>query len=409
MAKFRYKAKKGVDQVIEGFIDAQNNDDALNKLAAQGIFAISIQEDRLAAAGQKSDRPVRPSGFGKKVTPNDLLLFSRNILTLLHAKVELLSAIKIIYEQTDNTRLKDIMLSIYEETRQGKTFSETLEMYPEVFSPLFVNLIKAGEATGRLDYSFEQITEYLLREQALRTKIKVALAYPTLLLFVGLASIFVLITFVVPKLKPIFAGSYKDLPMLTKIILALSDFSHNSWFWWAGLAIILLAVVYARKGAAQYKSIIRKIGMKIPLVKRLISNKEIVNFTRALSSLLKSGVMALKSIEISSRILENPKLKEELEKVHTEVASGQSLAKSMEAYTGLPKFFTRMIAVGEESGRLGDVLDEISRSYDQQVETDIMLISALIEPLLILVLGLILGTIVLSILLPTFQMTQMVR
>jgi len=409
MPRFIYKAKKGVDEVIEGYIEAQNKEDVLNKLAAQGVFAISIGED--VGVQQKREKPAMAAGvtFNKKITSNDMLLFSQKLLTLLHAKVELLSAINVIYEQTDNLRLKGILLRIYEETRQGKTFSETLELFPDVFLPLFVNLVKAGEATGRLDYSFEQITQYLSREQALKTKIKVALAYPSLLLAVGFVSVFVLITFVIPKLKPIFESMRNDLPILTKVVLGISDSLHKGWFWGAALVIILSLAVYVRKGSSFCKNAAKKIGMSIPLIKRLINNKELVNFTRALSLLLNSGVVALNSLEIASRILENQKLKEQLRKVCSEVAAGQGLAKSMDAYTDMPKFFTKMIAVGEESGRLGEVLNEISQSYDRQVETDIMLISALIEPLLILALGLILGTIVLSILLPTFQITQMVH
>jgi type II secretory pathway component PulF len=149
-------------------------------------------------------------------------------------------------------------------------------------------------------------------------------------------------------------------------------------------------------------------GMRIPIIRKMSENRELVNFTRALSLLLKSGVVALKAIEISSRVLDNPKLKGQLKKVHDEIASGETMAKSMDKYTDLPKFFTKMIAVGEESGRITEVLEEISASYSQQVEADTMLVSSLMEPLLILVLGVILGVIILSILLPTFQITHMV-
>ena len=409
MPKFIYKAKKGVDEVIEGFVEAQNKDDVLNKLAAQGIFAISIKED---ICNREPGQPIAGSGAAAvsgKVTSNDILLFSQKLLTLLHARVELLASVKVIHDQTENARLKDILGCIYEQIRQGKTFSETLESFPDVFFPLFVNLVKAGEATGKLDFSFEQITQYLSREQALRTKIKVALAYPTMLLAVGLTSVFVLITFVIPKLRPIFESMHKDLPLLTKIILSVSDSFRKGWFWLAVVAIALLLFAHLRKGPSYFKNAVRKIGISIPLIKRLINNKELVNFTRALSLLLNSGVVALNALEIASRILENQKLKAQLDKVCSEVASGQGLAKSMEAYTDMPKFFTKMIAVGEESGRLSEVLNEISQSYDKQVEADILLISALIEPLLILVMGLILGAIILAVLLPTFQITQMVH
>jgi type II secretory pathway component PulF len=164
-----------------------------------------------------------------------------------------------------------------------------------------------------------------------------------------------------------------------------------------------------RKGSSFFPRAARGLGMRVPLIKRIISNKELVNFTSSLSLLLNSGVSALSSLEISARVLDNQLLKEQMKKVYLEVSSGEGLAKSMGAYTGLPKFFIKMLSVGEETGMLGEVLDEISLSCNQQVEADLGVVSALIEPILILFLGLILGTIVLAVLLPTFQITQSVR
>lgn len=406
--KFTYKAKKGLDQIVDGTIEAQNQEEALNNLAADGFFPISIQE--AGGLKPKISAPVSKLKLSrKKIKSKDILIFAQSLVTLLHAKVELISGLKTIYDQTDNARLKDVIMSVYNQLKGGKTFSEGLESFSDIFSPLFVNMVKAGEATGRLDYAFEQIVFYMGREEALKTKIKVALAYPVLLLIMGFCSIFVLISFVVPKLRPIFQNAGDQLPLITKIVLGLSDFSHKNWIWVAGAAAIILVFLYARKGTGFFRDIGKYLGERLPVIKRLIKNKELVNFTGSLSLLLNSGVVALKSLEISTRILDNPKLKGQMRKVYTEVASGQSLAKSMSDYTGLPKFFTNMISVGEESGRLGEVLDEISKSYNQQIEMDVMLISALVEPLLILFLGLILGTIVLAVLLPTFQITQMVR
>ncbi|MDD5596226.1 MAG: type II secretion system F family protein, partial [Candidatus Omnitrophica bacterium] len=185
--------------------------------------------------------------------------------------------------------------------------------------------------------------------------------------------------------------------------------SSKTWYILVAIVIFVIISLYNRKALPFYNKLMRKIKLHLPVVKRLVKNQELAHFSRSLAMLLNGGVVALKALEVATLTIEDPKLRAEMRKVYESVASGQSIAKSMEEYTSLPKFFVKMIAVGEESGRLGEVLGEILESYTQQIEADIMLISSLLEPLLILGLGLILGTIVLAILLPTFQITQMVH
>lgn len=408
MPKFIYKAKKGLYQALEGEIEAENQDEAINKLTSQGLFLVAINEAAPAAAAL-SVKIKKVNILRKKVTHKEVFNFTQKLTTLIRARVELLSSLRILYEQADNLTFREIVLEIYNSTKEGKTFSSSLARFPKLFSSLYVNLIKTGETSGKLDFALEQISDFLMREDNLRSKIKVALAYPILLLSVGLASIFVLINFVVPRLKPLFAGLGKDLPLITKVILNLSEFSSKTWW---GIGAVIAAIVlflYYKKGNTVFDLFLSKLKMSIPIVKRLAKNQELAHFSRAFGLLLKSGVPALKSLEISIPTINNPQLREELNKVCLEVASGQGLSKSMASFTSLPKFFIKMIAVGEESGRLYEVLEEIHTSCSQEIEADIALATALIEPLLILILGLILGTIVLSILLPTFQITQMVR
>jgi len=407
MAKFIYKAKKGLNDIFEGSIEAQSQDEALNKLVSQGLFPVSITDAPHTQVKAKKEK--RAIQIRKGISSNDLLIFAQKLLTLIRARVELLSCLRILYEQTENLKFREIIQNLYEFTRQGKPFSESLENYPKIFSSLFINIIKSGETSGKMDYALEQIAEFLQREESLKTKIKLALAYPALLLMVGLVSIFVLISFVIPKLRPIFEGMNQQLPLITKIILKISSFSSKTWYLVVALVIFVIFSIYNRKALPFYNKLMRKIKLRLPVIKRLIKNQELAQFARSLALLLNGGVVALKALEVATLTIDDPKLREEMKKVHAEVASGQSISKSMEELTSLPKFFTKMVAVGEESGRLGEVLAEILHSYTQQIEADIMLISSLLEPLLILALGLVLGTIVLAILLPTFQITQMVH
>lgn len=406
--KFIYKAKKGINETVDGIIEAQSQAEALNKLIAKELFPITITEET-STAQPLSRKPPKNKRVRKKINSWQILNFVQKLTTLVKAKVELLSSIRILYEQTENMLFKDVIYEIYSDIKEGKTFSDSLSRHPKIFSALFINIIKSGEASGRLDFALEQIDEYIYRQESLKNKISIALAYPILLLFVGIISIFMLINFVVPKLRPIFEGMGKDLPLITKFVLKVSDISNKNWLWIIGLLILAGVIIYYQKGSVLVNNLKRKIKMNLPIVRRLLRNQELAHFSRSLSLLLNSGVSALKSIEVASLTVEDPVLRKQLNKVYEEVSSGQSLSKTMSDHTNLPDFFIKMVAVGEESGRLGEILNEISRSYTQQLETDIMLISSLLEPVLILALGAVLGLIILSILLPTFQITQFVR
>lgn len=410
--KYLYKAKKGVDKNVQGEIEAVNADDALNKLCAEGLFPVSIEPAPLSQEqlqAQKTRRQKRPFGFGSRISSRQLLMFTQKLSTLVRAKVELLVALRVLHEQTDNPAFQKVILELYNDTKTGKLFSDSLARFPHVFPSMFTNIIKAGEASGSLDKALDQIHNFLSREDVLRNKVTVALAYPAVLLVVGIGSIFVLINFVIPKLKPVLEGFGKELPVITKMIFSLSDVSHKVWLIvLAAIAAVILAAC-SRKGKVIAGKINRAMIMRVPVINGVVRNQELEHFARSLGLLLESGVPALRALEIVTPQAYDPRLRKEFQAVCAQVAAGQSLAKSVDLYTTLPGFFTKMIAIGEESGRLVEVLDEIARSYSQQIESDIALISSLLEPVLILVMGGILGTIVLAILIPMFQLTQIIR
>ncbi len=416
MPTFFYKAKKGLSETVEGRIDAESQDDAVNALAARGLFPITLEEAKKSLpksssteGAPKAKVKIGLPGARRKVSGKDILSFSQKLATLTRARVELLSSLKILYEQTEESGLKEITLELYNRVKEGKTFSEALKDFPAAFPAIYANIVAAGEASGNLDKALEQLTEFMAREENLKNKIMVALAYPAVLLSVGLASIFVLINFVVPRLKPIFQGLGKDIPLITKFVLSLSEASRKGWIWIAAVIAAISFVLYFRKGSRFFGSMLNKAAAALPIVKRLKEDQELTHFARSLNLLLNGGVAALRALEIAAPTVDNPKLRAELKQVCVKVAAGQRISKSMEETASLPGFFIKMIAVGEESGRLNEVLDDITISYTRQIESDIALLSSLLEPLLILGLGLILGTIVLAILLPTFQVTQLVH
>ncbi|MBN2119637.1 MAG: type II secretion system F family protein [Candidatus Omnitrophica bacterium] len=409
--KFIYQAKKGLNEVIEGVIEAQTQEQALKKLTDQGLFPMNITP--YSSLTEEKTSPQRPKAtltwMPKKITAKDILIFTQKLTTLIKAKVELLQSLRILHEQTENHKLKETIMEIYNETKEGKVFSESLKKFPKTFSPLYVNIVKSGEASGRLDKALIQINEFLQNQQTLRTKIGVALAYPAMLALVGCASILVLMNFVVPKLRGIFSELETELPLLTKIIFESSSFLQKGSIWIFLAAAVSFSLIYYKGGSTYLNRILRKIKANLPIVRRLVKNQELIHFTRSFNLLLRSGVPALQSLQIVTPTIDDEKMQSQLAKVCQDVASGSSVSKSMHIHTSLPDFFIKMVTVGEESGRLEEVLDEILYSYSQQVEADISVITSLLEPILILILGLILGAIVLSILLPIFEITQIVQ
>lgn len=408
MAVFYYKAKKGMRDVVNGTVDAEDQADALYKIEQLDLFPLSVTrtpEQSLPGRAVKQAPAARRS----RITSEELLNFVKKLTTLSRARVELLSSLRILHEQTENPVFQEMILELYNTTKEGRFFSYSLMKFPKVFSPLFVSIIKAGEASGRLDISLEQISDFMSREQGLKNKVRIALAYPTLLSVVGMFSVFVLLNFVVPKLRPILEGMGSDLPLITRCVLQLSYMINKSWL--AGLVVCVgvILFLYMRKGQDFIFRGLMKAGELIPVVRRLTRNQELAYFTQALALLLKSGIPALKAFETAQETIDDPLMRRELGVVCRNIAAGQTIARSLADHTHFPDFFIKMTAIGEESGRLVEVLDEIANSYRQQIETDLSVVTALLEPFLILVIGVIMGGIVLAILLPTFQITQFIR
>ena len=406
MARFVYKAKKNLSELVEGVIDAESQGDALGRIAAMGLFPV-----RIAPEGGM-DAAVSPAPVlrrGARVSPADVLMFVKKLATLTRARVELLAGLRILHEQAENPSFKEVILGIHTMTREGKPLSDALMAFPALFSSLFVHIVRAGEASGRLDAALEQISDFMSREEAMKTRVRVALAYPSLLGAVGFLSIFVLLNFVVPRLRPLLEGLGHELPWMTQAVLQTSLVMTRSWPLVLAGAAGIVGACYHPRGRALLSVWIGKAGDLVPVIRSLSRHQQLVQFTRALVLLLKSGVPALTAFELAVPTMEDPRWQDDLKKSCRAIADGGSLAKSLKLHTQLPDFFVKMVAIGEESGRLVEVLEEVLASYSQQIEADMAVVTALLEPLLILVIGVVLGGIVLSILLPTFQITQFVH
>lgn len=415
MESFYYKAKRGLTEVVEGTIAAETQEDALNAIIAKGLYPLFIDKEghtRPAPAKTNfSENKWRSFFFKqkKKLTTRDRFLFTRKLATLIRSKVELLSALKILYEQTEEPGLKEIIQQLYSAIKEGNSFSESLRRFPGLFSVFYVSMVKAGETSGRLDLTLDQISKFLERQEKLKTQIITALAYPVLLICVGFISVLVLLGFVIPKLSPVLRGLGKELPLITGFILSLSEFLGKYCLLLAvALAGVIVLLAWQRKSVfiSRIGAFLRK---HIPIVKDLLMNEELANFSWSLSLLLRSGINLYQALQIATMNIRDARIIRQLDSVCDRLRYGEALSKSLQQQQALPQFFVKMIAIGEESGRLTDVLTETSESYAQDVETAIALISSLLEPVLILIVGIVLGVIVFSLMFPLFQVSSMIH
>ena len=412
--KFKYTAKKGPDEIVEGVIDAFNQDNAVSKVRQMGLYPMSVsvstqnvKKSNKPKAIQRKKTTVKIIG---KVTHKQIYFFTKKLKVLLKAQEPLLGSLYFIEDQGDSIELKKIIRSIIESIKEGGSFSEGLEKYPKYFSPLYVNIVRAGEAGGNLDYALEQITKYLDKERQLSQKVISALAYPIMMISVGFAAVIFMMTFVIPKLESLFEDFTDQLPLATKALLSLSRIFENYWmvmvFVFVGVVVFL---IYSRE-AAWFKKLIEIMKKKIPVVNNIIFTQSLCRLASGLAILISSGVSLLNSIRISVPLIEDEIFQKQLYTACDQIVSGSGLEESLrDNCSFLPDMFIKMVAVGETSGRLEEVLLELSSNYSDEVDSMTKIVTSLIEPLAILIVGGVLGFIVIAILLPIFEISMFVN
>jgi general secretion pathway protein F len=405
MPTFFYQAKRGPEQTEKGTIEAENQDQAISRLIQEGLVPIEVKLQTDAAPRVAPYR--RLNIVRKRLGLKELNIFTQQLRSLTRSKVELLSSLKILHEQADNQALKKIILDLQNTVKDGLTFSAALNKHPYFFSSLYVDIIRSGEASGRLDEALGQLADFLEKEQDTKTKIRSALAYPVLMIIVGAATVFILFSFVIPRLVGMYEDFQTTLPLPTRILIKISTIFKQAWF----LIIVLFSAVifFFRKKGSKEHSAIDWLKLNLPLLGKLNKKTAIARFSRTLGLLLRSGIPVFQSLQIAISTLENKILIQKLESVPKDVMSGSSLSQSLKKIPYFEPFLVQMITVGEEGGRLEEVLNEVADSLTRETEALTKVITSLIEPLVILFLGLILGGIVMAMLLPIFEINMLVR
>jgi general secretion pathway protein F len=408
MSVFEYVALDEKGRQRKGFVDAPGIAAARQKLREENVYPVEINQ----AADRKETAlaEVFKINIWQRVSANEVSVFTRQLSTLLGAGMPLVPSLSILMNQAQNPLLKKSLAQIREQVNEGKSLTESMSNFPQIFPPFYLNMVKAGEASGTINLILERLADFSENQQALMSKIKSAMYYPIAVLFVGSAVIFLLMTFLVPKITGIFADMHQTLPLVTIILISVSNFLKS--FWW--LILILLAAgaavfKYMTTGTEGGKRQWDNAKLKIPVLGQINRKIAIARFSRTLATLLQSGVPLLSAMEIVRKVVNNIIIGEAISKAGKDVEEGKGLSGSLAQSGIFPPLVTEMIAVGEQSGTLENMLNRIATAYETEAQANIMVMTSLLEPLMIVVMAILVAFIVVSILLPIFEMSQLVR
>lgn len=404
MPAFHYKAVSADGEALEGEMEARAQGAVVERLQGMGYIPIRVEEAQEEAATEA----VSFAWFrSTKVNQAEVGVFTREIATLLHAGLPLDRALEILVALSENDKVRRLLMQVRDEVRGGSSLSAALEQQKGVFSRFYINMVRAGEAGGALGPVLMRITEFMERAKALKETVKSALVYPTILVVVAVVSVMMLLVFVVPQFRQMFEQSGKTLPISTQIVIAAGDFVRNDWWMLLGgvFALYLLMRQQLNNPVSRY----RWDGwfLRLPLAGDLVAKIEVARFSRSLGTLLGNGVTLLNALFIIKETLGNRVMAQGLEGVATQLKEGLGLGKPM-METGLfPKLAVHMVMVGEETGRLEEMLLRVADVYDSEVQSAVKRMLGLMEPVLILGLGLIIGGIIMSILLAILSVNDL--
>ncbi len=408
MPVFEYTALNDKGKKLKGIIDAQSTAAARQKLRDSNIYLIDLQESSGAKKSISLKQPL--GGLLGKVGSREVTVMTRQLATLLGAGLPLVQSLTTLIAQTSHPQLKTILSRVREEVNEGNSFSQTMTHYPQVFPAFYLNMVRAGEASGTLHLVLERLADFSEKQQALKGRVQAALAYPLFMFLIGSVVLFFLVTFVVPNVTRIFDEMHQTLPLITILLIGVSRFLET--FWWvivAGLIGAFVALKYFLSKTQKGRTLLDRTLLALPVIGQMNRKMAVARFSRTLGTLLESGDPLLASLEIVRNIVGNSIISAAIQKAGHDVREGQNLSAPL-ARSGLfPTIAVEMISVGEQSGNLEPMLYRIAEAYEKEVESNITMLTSLLEPIMILVMGLAVGFIVVSILLPIFEMNQLVR
>jgi general secretion pathway protein F len=409
MPVYEYTALDTSGKNLNGIIDADSAVIARQKLRGSGMFPVEVKEVSVSVPSGLPSGPVSVSGLFKRVKPAEVSVTTRQLSVLLAAGVPLVAALDALGSQIANPLFKKIMAQIKESVNEGNSLALSLSQHPKQFSNIYVNMVRAGEASGALDVVLGRLAEYSENQEGLKNRFKAAMVYPIIMALVGSLVLFFLVTFVVPNITRVFTDMHHALPLPTLVLISASSFFKS--FWWALLLAAMALVIALKRFIKTSKGchIWDRIKLRAPVLGSINQKIAVARFSRTLGTLLESAVPLLSALEIVKNILNNVLFGEAIDNACEEIEAGKGLSIPLGRSPWFPSIAVQMISVGEQSGELEAMLNKIADTYERDVETQILAMTSMLEPVMILVMAFVVGFIVISILLPIFEMSQMIR
>jgi type IV pilus assembly protein PilC len=417
MPRFSYVALDSRGQESTGLVDASSTNEAIGQLRQAGYFPTSISEAGMAVGAEKAAAPSpaktpratrvpRSKNLvlfqRKSVKPKTLMIFTRQLATLIDAGLPLLRGLNVLAKQERDSVLKSAINAVADSVRSGSTFSEGLAQHPRLFNDLYVNMVRAGEVGGVLELVLTRLAEFQEKAQKVKNKVAAAMVYPIIVLLLALGIMIFLLIFIVPRFETIFHDMLGDkpLPAITLFVIGISDFMQKHWAALLGVSIVLFAAgkVAARTRAG--RAVLDRVKLRTPLFGDLIRKTSISRFSRTLGTLVTSGVPILQALNITRETAGNMVIARAISQVHDSVKEGDSITQPLEASGAFPPMVISMIDVGEETGQLPEMLLKIAEVYDDEVDNSVAALTSLLEPIMIVLLALIVGTIVIALFMP---------
>ena len=407
MPVFEYKALTEKGAQTRGIIDADTPKEAREKLRARKVHVTEMVPIARSKGGEKPGlfgsqlkMPGKPRG-GRGA--RDVPMVTRQLATLLKAGIPLSDALGALIQQIENRHLERAFRQIKEDIAQGSGTGEAFGRHPQFFNDLYVNMIKAGEASGNMDEILKRLADFLQKQSRAKGKVAAALVYPIAMAILGTVVVIFLMTFVVPKIVASIKERNQTLPLPTEILITASEFLKSYW-WAVGIGGVIVAVSYALwvnspKGRLQHDTYL----LKLPIFGELFKKQSVSRFATTFSTLLKSGIPALECLRVLRAIVDNALLAKTLDEVHDRIVEGADIATPLKNSGVFPPVVGYMIAIGEQSGQLEDILDKVSEAYEEEIDVTTQKVTALIEPIIIVAMALVVGFIVLSVVLPLVQ------
>jgi general secretion pathway protein F len=410
MPLFEYTGLNEAGKSVKGMREADSQKTLRSLLRKEGVFLTQVAASAGTTAGGKTEEETGAKRwFTPRVKTDDIAIMTRQLATLIGAGIPLVEALGALVEQVEHPRLRKVISQVKQRVNEGSSLADALNQHTNVFSNLYINMIRAGESAGALDVVLTRLADFTESQAKLRSKVVGALAYPAIMVLVGIIIVGILFTTVIPKVTQIFKDMDVTLPIYTRVLIAVSDFTRDYWYLAIAMVVGLVVAIraYLRTPGGQLKS--HTWALKVPIFGTLVRLIAMSRFSRTLATLLSSGVPLLTAMEIVRNIVGNLILQDVIKKAADAIREGESISTPLKRSGEFPPMVCHMIAVGERTGELENMLGKVADTYDSQVEAKVTALTSLLEPIMIVLMGGGVGFIVAAILVPILQMNTFVK